>query len=80
MLIVERDLTVGNTASLCVVGSSSAGHVVVVELDNGEGETAIKSVLLDENGNGCRTFTVPNWAVINFRFRSCDPVCRVVEP
>lgn len=79
-ITVEPDpLHVGESATVCVQGSSHGGETIKVDVDNGVGGTSSVVIELDDAGNGCATWVVPSWEIANFNYGTCSEVTRVVE-
>ena len=69
MTVTPSPLTSGSSATISYSNQSLAGHVVIINVDNGMRHTPLTAtieILLDANGKGTASWTVPPWFGANF--------------
>jgi hypothetical protein len=73
----------GGSASVSYSNSALAGQSVVINVTDGRRknpQTAVIEIVLDSNGNGCASWSVPSWFMATFNAPgACEvscPICR----
>jgi hypothetical protein len=78
--VTPDPLQSGGTANVCIEGGTP-NAMALVEIDDGglpTPQTDHVDIVLDENGNGCATWSVPLWPSANFNSDGCSQVTREI--
>lgn len=79
--VTPDPLEEGKDATVCVEGSSQTpGTKITVQVTDGEEHVDSIEIVIDENGSGCATWTVPDWGEAHFTYSTCEKVVRPIIP
>lgn len=80
LTVAENPLTEGGEATVCVTGAT--GPTTTVTVNNGGVPPVTQDITIDidDNGEGCAKWPVPDWSVANFNWGECPVVTRQIVP